>query len=392
MAMGFSGAGQVVISQYLGAGQRGKAQRFIGTMVTFMLSCAFCMSVVCLTFRHFLLDCLHAPPESREQALMYATTCMFGLVFTYGYNAMSAIMRGLGDSRRPFLVIAFAAVLNLLLDLLFILKLGWGAFGAAFATVLAQATSFICASTYILLRRKSLGVELKWSYFRIDRELLGPLVKLGVPMAFKSASVQFSKLFVNSWINTYGVVISAVSGIGSKLNNVSNLIASSVNTAGSSMVGQNIGAEKYDRVSRVIWTAAAINFCCALPLILLVTCVPDTLFGLFTQDAEVLAVCREYIPIAVIIFIGSALRSPMNAFINGSGNYRLNFWTAFFDAFVMRVCMTAILGLCFGLKYRGFWLGAALAGLTPFAVGISYYLPGKWKRRSDLLKNTGKTT
>ena len=333
MAMGFSGAGQVVIAQYLGAGERDKAQRFIGTMVTFMLTCAFCMSVICLTFRHFLLDCLHAPPESRDQALMYATTCMFGLVFTYGYNATSAIMRGMGDSKRPFMIIAFAAVLNLLLDMLFILKLGWGAFGAAFATVLAQATSFISATIYIILNHESLGVDLKISYFRIDRDLLGPLVKLGLPMAFKSASIQFSKLFVNSWVNTYGVVVSAVSGIGAKLNNVSNLIANSVNTAGSSMVGQNIGAEKYDRVSKVVWTAATINACCALPLIIVVTCFPNVLFGLFTQDAEVLEVCREYIPIAVIIFIGSALRSPMNAFINGSGNYRLNFWTAFFDAF-----------------------------------------------------------
>ncbi|MBR4899870.1 MAG: MATE family efflux transporter [Victivallales bacterium] len=386
MAMGFSGAGQVVIAQFLGAGEKEKAQRFIGTMLTFMLTCAFSMSVLCLTFRHYLLDWLHAPPESREQALMYATTCMFGLVFTYGYNATSAIMRGMGDSKRPFMIIAFAAVLNLLLDMLFILKLGWGAFGAAFATVLAQATSFISASIYILLNHESLGVNLKLSYFRINRELLGPLVKLGVPMAFKSASLQFSKLFVNSWINTYGVVVSAVSGIGAKLNNVSNLIANSVNTAGSSMIGQNIGAEKYDRVSKVVHTAATINFCCALPLIIIVTCFPNALFGLFTNDAEVLAVCREYIPIAVIIFIGSALRSPMNAFINGSGNYRLNFWTAFFDGFVMRVCMTAFLGLCCGLKYRGFWLGAALAGLTPFCVGICYYLPGKWKRKSELLK------
>ena len=167
------------------------------------------------------------------------------------------------------MIIAFAAVLNLLLDMLFILKLGWGAFGAAFATVLAQATSFISASIYILLNHESLGVDLKISYFRINRELLGPLVKLGVPMAFKSASLQFSKLFVNSWINTYGVVVSAVSGIGAKLNNVSNLIASSVNTAGSSMIGQNIGAEKYDRVSKVVHTAATINFCCALPLIII---------------------------------------------------------------------------------------------------------------------------
>jgi Na+-driven multidrug efflux pump len=76
----------------------------------------------------------------------------------------------------------------------------------------------------------------------------------------------------------------------------------------------------------------------------------------------------------------------MNAFINGSGNYRLNFWTAFFDGFVMRICMTAFLGLCCGLKYRGFWLGSALAGLAPFCIGICYYLPGKWKRKSELLK------
>ena len=170
---------------------------------------------------------------------------MFGLVFIYGYNIVSAILRGMGDSKRPFVFISLAAVLNLLLDLLFVAVFRWEAFGAALATVIAQAVSFFSALVYLYRSREKLGFEFSPRHFRIDRRELAPLLKLGIPSAICSASIQFSKLFVNSWINNFGVTVSAVTGVGHKVDLFANQMCFAIATAGSAMTGQNIGAGKY---------------------------------------------------------------------------------------------------------------------------------------------------
>ena len=387
VAMGFSSASQVIISQYIGAGMRERLSRFIGTMATFLLLCAITVSVVCLLLRSQILGWMNTPAESWAQTLSYTTTCMVGLVFIYGYNIVSAIMRGLGDSKRPFVFIAIAAMLNLVLDLIFVAGFRWEAFGAAFATVIAQATSFLTALAYLYKNRVRFGFELTPRHFRIDRHELMTLLKLGIPFAIRTASVLFSKLFVNSWVNSYGVTVSAVAGIGNKLDMMGNLVGTAVSTAGSSMVGQNIGAGKYDRVTRVLGSAFIINIISFAFMIALVVLFPVPLFGLFTQDASVLALCMEYVPVLVVAYIAGALRDSMNAFTGGCGNYKFNFSVAIIDGMIARIGLSLLLGLSVGLGYFGFWLGSAISGSLPFFLGTVYYLSGRWKKTSAILSD-----
>jgi len=210
--------------------------------------------------------------------------------------------------------------------------------------------------------------------------MLGNLIKLGLPMAIKSASIQFSKLFVNSWINSYGVAVSAFAGIANKISSISNLISNSVNTAGSSIVGQNIGAKKFARVPQTMITIAGFTFSIAIILSIVTATFPDFVFGLFTKDPAVLEVGKEYIFVAVLMFFGSACRAPANALINGSGNYKINFATAIFDGIILRIGLAVLFGLTFSMGYIGFWLGDALAGFTPLVIGIVFYFTGKWKK------------
>ena len=142
-AIGFSSAGQVIISQYLGAGQKQKISRFIGTMFTFLMLIAASVSVICTALRVPILRLMNTPAESFSEALAYATVCAAGLVFTYGYNIVSAVLRGLGDSVRPFIFISIAAVVNIVLDLVLVMGFNMGSAGAAIATVFSQALSFI---------------------------------------------------------------------------------------------------------------------------------------------------------------------------------------------------------------------------------------------------------
>ena len=163
---------------------------------------------------------------------------------------------------------------------------------------------------------------------------------------------------------------------------ISNLVSNSVNTAGSSMVGQNIGAEKYNRVPKIMLTVAAITFTVAITMSAAFLTFPLQLFGIFSKEKEVLDIALEYLPIAVLMFFGSACRAPANALINGSGNYKMNFATAIFDGIIMRIGLAVLFGLVLNWGYLGFWLGDALAGFTPMVIGIVFFISGKWKKKT----------
>ena len=143
LAVGFSSAGQVIIARFVGAGQYEEVKKLIGTMFTFLLATALFIAVFCYAVRVPILKWLNTPAESFDYTMSYMVTCIAGLVFIYGYNIVSAILRGMGDSRRPFYFIAIAAVLNTALDLLFVGVLHMEVFGAALATVIGQGVSFV---------------------------------------------------------------------------------------------------------------------------------------------------------------------------------------------------------------------------------------------------------
>lgn len=145
VAMGFSNAGQIIISQFIGAERRDDVRRLIGTLFSFLLLCAVALTVVCLILRSQLLMWVNVPEEALDQAGAYVTTCICGLIFVYGYNLVSAILRGMGDSRHPFMFVAIASVINLVLDLLFIAVFHWGA--SAILASTASGTAMRCPAS-----------------------------------------------------------------------------------------------------------------------------------------------------------------------------------------------------------------------------------------------------
>lgn len=381
IAMGFSNAGQVLIARYIGAKQQEKIGKFVGTMGGFLMACAVVISVLGLSFQDELLRLMNTPAEAYAGAVNYSTICMSGLVFIYGYNIVSAILRGMGDSKHPFIFISIAAMMNLMLDLLFVLGFGMGAGGAALATVISQAVSFIACAIFLIRNREQFRMDIRPVDFVCwNRNMLGDLVKLGTPMAIKTESIQVSKLFVNSWINSYGVAVSAFAGIANKISSISNLISAAMNTAGSTMVGQNLAAGEFGRVKRIMANLAVITLSVATLLSAAVCLFPEQIFGIFTSDAAVLEISGGYVPIAVLLFFGSAMRAIMNALMNGSGNTKVNFATAILDGIVMRIGLAVLFGLVLDMKHYGFWLGDALAGFTPFWIGLVFYFTGSWKK------------
>lgn len=381
LAMGFSNAGQVIISQYIGAKEEHKIGRFIGTLFFTLTVLGSILSVGCLFWREPILQVMNTPPEAWQDALEYATVSIIGTVFIYGYNAASAVLRGLGDSKHPLVFIALASLLNIALDLWFVIGLDMRAMGAALATVISQSVSFISCAVFVYKKRQQFGLTFRAEYFvTVRKEECVRLIKLGIPMAIKSAAIQFSKLFVNAYINAYGVAVAGFAGIVNKIASFSNLVSNSLNTAGSSMVGQNIGAGEYHRVPRIMGVITLFSTGIAVVFSAIFLLFPQQVYSVFTTEQEVIAIGIEYLPIAILLFFGSAARSPMNALMNGSGNTAVNFSTAIFDGIVMRIGLAILFGLVLDMQYFGFWLGDALAGFMPLVIGIVFYFVGSWRK------------
>lgn len=385
-AIGFCNAGQVIISQYVGAGEKEKVKNLVGTMFTLLPICALLLSVICLFNRTSILTWMNTAEEVWNYAYQYTTVCMAGLFFIYGYNMVSAVLRGMGDSKHPFFFIGFAAVLNIFFDLLFVVGFHWEAFGAALGTVLSQGLSFILSILFLYIKREKFGFDFKLKSFGMKPDVTPSLLKLGVPMMLQLAAVEFSKLYVNSWVNSYGTVATAVNGAGSKLMTITNVFSQAFSTAGASMIGQSIGAEKYERVPRVLSVSFGLIGAVAVVVSFFTVGFPKAVFGLFTTDKEVQELAMSYVPVLLVLYLGCVLRPPMFALINGSGNSKLNFFVALLDGIIARIGFALFLGIICNMGLFGFWYGNALAGTVPFFVGAAYYLSGKWKTRKYLIQ------
>lgn len=383
IGMGFASAGQVLIARYVGAKQRDKIGKFVGTMTSFLFIMAIVVSIFGLVSQDLILRLMNTPAEAYDGAAAYSSICISGLVFIYGYNVTSAILRGMGDSKHPLIFIAIAAIINIALDLIFVAGFNMGAGGAALATVISQAISFILCLIFLIRKKEMFSLNIaKNDFIHWDRDMLSAFVKLGVPMAIKFAAISVSRMFVNSWINGYGVAVSAFAGIANKLASVVNLFSNAMNTAGSTMVGQNIVAGQFDRVNKILKNLLIITLSIAIVFSIAIVLFPQEIFALFTDSSEtdVLELADVYVPIALMMFLSSSLRATMNALINGSGNVKTNFLTAILDGIVLRIGLSLLFGVVLKMEYFGFWLGDAIAGYTPFFIGLVFYLTGSWKK------------
>lgn len=381
ICMGFSNGGQILISQLVGMRDYKGIKKTVGTLFTTIFLMSVVLMLFCLFFHPAMLRWMNTPDEAFAQAKDYMFICCFGFIFVCGYNMVCAVLRGSGDSKRPLLFIGVSSVVNLILDLIFVAGLGMEADGAALATVIAQFVSFAVAIVYLYIRREWFGFDFKPASFRVDKAKLSALCKLGVPLAIQSSAIQISQLFVNSYINSYGVAASAVMGVGRKLQQASSIITMGVRQAASSMIGQNAGAGKQDRMSKIVYISIGIGLIsCAVFTLLALLC-PVAIFRLFTSDADVLALAPLFMKILIIMFAGNAFTAGYNALIQGIGNASLSMVIALLDGVVFRIGLTLLFGVVFDWGLTGLFLGNNLAIFATVIPAATYFHSGMWKRR-----------
>lgn len=385
IATGFSTAAQIMIAQYVGKKDHANLQKVIGTSFTFLFCLAAVLMVVMLTTVNGQLSLLNLDEAAWADGRSYVRVCYCGMFFIFGYNLVSAILRGMGDSRRPLVFIAVAACSNLILDLVFVAGLGMGVAGSALATVMGQGISFIISLIYLYRHRARFGFDFRLRSFIPDPGNLKNFLRMGIPMACQHALIIVSMLVLYSQINQYGVAATAVTGVGNKLGTIMSVVTNALNMAGSSMVGQNLAAGKHDRVRSIVHISLLLGCSMAVIMSVLIILFPTQIFSLFNDDPDVLALAVTYVGSAVVNFFGYALRAPFNALVNGLGYARLSFISGVIDSIIGRVGFALLLGVVCGFGLQGFWYGSAIAGYAGFFINGAYYLTGRWKTRSLLV-------
>lgn len=379
-------AGQIYIAQLSGARERQAIKETIGTLISFSFLLSILFAAACIVFCDPFLGWLNCPPEALGQARDYMVIVSLGLPFVFGYNAICGALRGMGESKRPLLFVSVAAVANLLLDLLLVAVIPMEAAGTAIATVAGQFASFLASAIFLQRHGHKFDFEFKLCNFSICRRHLSVLLELGIPLTLQSACIHFSQLICSAQVNSFGLLASTTNSIGNKVNKMVNIFTSSINGGTSAMVGQNLGARKYDRVRKTIYTS--LGMCaifsagaCAIALFF-----PKAAFSLFTQDQAVMEGGVVFMRVSVITFVLSAVQGPYMASVTGSGHAKLNFLAGMLDGVILRLGISFSFAYWLEMGVVGFYYGNALARLGPVVIGIVYFYSGKWKTRKLLLK------
>lgn len=399
LCMGFSSSGQVYIAQLVGAGKKRELNDAIGTLFTTMFLLAGAMTAVSLLLCDVLLRLLDVQPGAYAGARGYMLICGGGIAFTYGYNMISAVLRGMGESRRPLLFIAIASVVNLILDLLFVVLFRWGVAGAAWATIIGQGLSFLVSIVYLYRRREAFGFDSRRESFRIKKPPFMVLVRLGIPFAIQMSAISISMLFVNRLINSFGgLSCSAAFGVSSKVQQVPDIVSRSIGMASSSMIGQNLAAGEIDRAKKVVHTGLWMCVAIYVVVVSVLLAFPREIFSVFTKEESVLRYARA----AVIAFAVSSpafmMMPSFNAFIQGIGNAVFSLVVAITDGVIARVSLSWLLGVVLGTSFFGntlgmgdlgpafgFFLGYNLAAYVTAIPSAVYVVSERWRKRALLV-------
>ena len=384
VCLGFANGGQVLIAQAIGADKKKETNNIIGTLFSVILMMGLMFSVIILVSKNLVIDVMNIPPESVAMSDDYLIICGLGMIFTAGYNMVSAILRGMGDSKRPLLFIAIASVVNLVLDILFTGMWGWGVVGAAWATIIGQAASFVFSIYYLYKNKEDFGFDFKLVSFKPVLKYVKMILNLGTPMAIQSGFINVSMLYVNSMINSLGVVESATFGVGVRIDDIMNKISMGIQYAALPMVSQNIAAKQLKRAQKVVRWAWVFSAMFTVFFLSLYICFGKELFMLFSDDTGVHELSGTFIRAIVWMFIPFAIMRGTGAFVQGIGNVKFGMVLSILDGVALRIGLSWLFGIYLGFGFYGFVLGYALAPYGYAIPSLVYFLSGIWKKRKVL--------
>lgn len=385
LLIGLATGATVLIGQYVGANRREDISRTIGTMFPLFGIFAVVISVVMAALTGPLVALLQVPAEAVAESEQYLFICAIGMIFVGGYNMVSGILRGLGDSKTPMLMVAIACVCNIIGDIILVGPMQMGAAGAALATVGAQAVSFIC-SLVVLCRRKDFPFEFKRRNFRLHREQSGQLLKLGVPIAFQDFSIGLSFLFITAFINRIGLNEAASVGVVGRVSCIAMLVPSAFMSAIAAMTAQNMGANQPKRARSSMLYGMTVSFVISAVLVVLIELFPAPVLSVFTAETGVIEQGILYLRSNILDAALVAFVFCMNGFFSGCGHTTFSMVNNLISTYGVRVMGTFAVSLIPGVTMFHVGLPAPAASAVQIVIEVVYLLSGRWKHNTVLEK------
>lgn len=373
--MGLSNGISIVIAQHFGAGNDTAVKKSIINGAILALSVSILMSTLGVSCAKICLELMNTPDAIIQDATLYMRSTCAGIVGVAMYNTVSEMLRALGDSKTPLKFLIIAALTNIALDLLFIIQFNMGVLGAGIATAASQYLAAIGITIYAFARNPYFTLQKETLV--IDKSIMARCAKTGMPVAFQFSMIAVSCIALQIVINGFGAVVVATNTVVSKVENVVVQVFFTLTTALQAYTGQNMGAQKMDRVRQ--------GFRCGLTILLLynlcmIPCIflfGEQIISIFVNDPEVITLGAQALKITSSFYIFLGFIYITRGTLNGAGDSKFALMGGCLEV-LGRVCFAKPLTMIGAIGVYGIWIATGLTWFTTGMMGIIRYKQGKW--------------
>lgn len=382
LVMGIGAGASVVISQYFGAKQTDKVKLASDTLHIFMLGAGTLVALIGLFLSEVIFRALDLPEELIPQAAVFLRIYLSGSIMLFGFNVVMAMLRAIGDSRTPLYLLLMSAVLNVGLDLLFVLVFKWGIAGAAWATVISQGAVYFSAVWYV--NRTSQIFKIKYRTMKFDTKIFKQCVNYGLPTGIQQAFVALGGVALMGIVNQWGTDVIAGYTAAMRVDNLAMLPAMNIAMALTSFTGQNVGAGKLDRVREGLRKTLLFSSGVCIVLSGLIILFGDDMLRLFSTDARVIEVGKEYLVIVSSFYLLFSTMFVINGLLRGAGAVWIPMISTLASLWIVRVPLAWMLSKSVGEV--GIWWSIPIGWALGLLISFIYYKTGKWKNHSIFAK------
>ncbi len=381
-AMGLSSGNGVVIAQHYGADDRKMVREHASTGILLLVGVGILVAIISIfVARPAYAYLIHVPSDIIDKTVLYFRIYAVGLIFQFGYNSFAAILRSVGDSAATLYFLLIASVMNIGLDLLFVAVFHWDVAGAAVATVISQLASFIAAYIYMIKKYPIFRFKIKEFTWNGAHALKS--CKVGFPIALQLMIVSIGITAIQRAVNEFGQTMMASYTAGHRIEMYLGLPANAFMTTMATYTGQNIGAEKMDRVRTGVWQSVLFSFSMTLFFSAAVFIFSKDIAGLFGLSDQALTYCEAHLQTVAIINIILSLYIPLFGLFQGANHSGFPTVVASV-ALGVRVLVTYLFRYSDFLGYTVIWWNGVFGFTMGLLVSWIYYFSGRWKKNVSL--------
>ncbi len=316
--MGIAGGGTVIISQYYGAENREKLSKAVHTLITLALIVGAIMSVLGQFAARPMLRLIKIDPEILDLSTLYLRIVFGGLLFFTVYNLGGGILRAIGDSKRPRNYLILTCILNIFLDLIFVLWLKMSVAGVAIATMMSVAISSFLVARVLLTTDDIYRIHI--SKLGVDLPILKEIIRIGLPAGGTSVAYGLSNMIIQTAVNSFGAAYTAAWVAFGKIDNVIFMIQGAFGMAVTTFVGQNYGAMKYDRVRESVRVGTFMSVSVTVVLSVLMYVFSPKMIAWFAEEPSVISIGTSVLRVCAPFYFTYAFIEILSGAIRGSGN------------------------------------------------------------------------